>query len=227
MFCSRCGAQRIAGQRFCAQCGADGGSFEPAMVASASPSWQSEAAEASSARGATVPPAQGGPPQGATQVQGASTRRRGRAGTIVGTVLVAAAAGGAGYVLGSAGGTANASPVSLASLASGDWGCRSDDGSSAAISLDTSPDGGRASVQLTDESHSVKVTQSGDADVAALASGLLAALGEQGSITVQTWQDGWEDSATSLSWQIDEDQIRVGYTDRWGAEWATCTRSAP
>lgn len=155
-------------------------------------------------------------------------RSRG-AGAMIGIIGVAAATGAAGFLIGSAvtGSASPGSPLSLASLAVGEWDCRSEDGASLDIALDTAGPSGSAGVKVSNDgsSQSVQVNQTGDADVRALAEGLLTAMGEQGSISLERTDANGPLPPLSLTWSIDPDLVQLRWSDGGLTQEATCART--
>lgn len=159
------------------------------------------------------------PPAGSPSA--AAVPSPGKIGVLVGGVLLAVIAAGAGYVLGQSGGNDSPdSPLTLAALTSRSWTCTDADGRPYKINVWGGAGQGPATVEGSDgsSSTSIRAEQSGDADLLALANGLLDAMGEQGSVSLT---EGGGNPLT-LSWEVQADRVRLSMSDSYSSSEVTC-----
>lgn len=206
MFCSHCGTRLEAGQRFCMGCGsAVAGPAPDARVTTAAP-----------------PPAPAYPvtevaADSDTTGASAAVAPANRIVMLLGLLVLGLVLAGVVYMIMGTRSDSSRSPITLASLASGSWSCTTSRGEAVDIQV-TPPTESGSSGGVTAGDSSVRVSQSGDADVLTLANGLLEAMGEQGSISVS--QEGAEDA--SLSWTVGADRVELVWNDGWDPVTVTC-----
>jgi hypothetical protein len=214
--CGQCGAQ-VSGRPFCASCGSRVAAPGEPVPSVAQPTPVSGYPQAADPAPAWAPGPQVPPP-----VSAAPAPRLGRVGAVAGVALLAVTASGVGYFLGQSGGGSPDFPVSVASMASGEWGCTGDD-LMQPLDISISRDAAQGTVDLSvsDEydTDSVRVTQSGDADLIGVVGGLLDAMGEKGSISLS------EEGSTpiSLAWVISQERLEFTWFDGSFTHRAACT----
>ena len=213
MFCSHCGSRLEAGQRFCVSCGSAVAAphSEARVHTAAPPPVPASAPPDSAAAGAGADRH----PSPSPAVAPAS-----RPVVALGLLVLGVVLAGVVYVLLSSRGDSTRSPLTLASVASGSWECSTSQGEAVDIRVTPPTESGSSasSGSVTAGDSSMEISQSGDADVLTLASGLLEAMGEQGSISLS--REGAGDY--SLSWTIGSDSIELVWDDGWSPVTVTC-----